>query len=170
MCSSGRCWESTTSNATLDYESNKVDATVCMTAAERNSNRATFSGCGVEYVFTSEPDRVIEGVFGEVEGYITYTHGSQAEEAKEGVQSGPVREWTFSGFGNNSGARREIQVAVQLNKIRVVSTATDGCVSAIAYSEAKRMNALSAETIRRLDSQLRKVDPEISKLRPRFGP
>jgi hypothetical protein len=81
-----------------------------------------------------------------------------------------VREWTFSGFGDKSGARREVQVAVELNKIRVVSTAMDACVSAIAYSEAKRMNTLSAETIRRLDSQSNKVDPEILKLRPRFTP
>jgi hypothetical protein len=158
------------SNATLDYESNKVDATVCMTAADQSSNQATFSGCGGEYVFTSEWDRVIEGIFGEIEGYISYAHGSQADEVKEGLQGGPVREWKFSGFGENSGARREIQVAVELNKIRVVSTAMDACVSAIAYSEAKRMNALSAETIRRLDPQLNKVDPEISKLRPRFAP
>jgi len=158
------------SNATLDYESNKVDATVCMTAAEQNSKRATFSGCGVEYVFTSESDRVIEGIFGEIEGYMTYTQGGQADEVKQGVQGGPVREWKFSGFGDSSGARREIQVAVQLNRVRVVSTAMDACVSAIAYSEAKRMNALSAETIRRLDPQLNKVDPEILELRPRFAP
>ena len=158
------------SNATLDYESNKVDATVCMTAAEQGSNRATFSGCGVEYVFTSESDRVIEGILGEGEGYISYTHHGQADVVREGVPGGPVRGWTFSGFGDNSGVRREIRVAVELNKLRVVSTPTDGCVSAIAYSEAKRMNALSAETIRRLDPQLNKVDPEILKLRPRFAP
>src|SRR5437867_3000468 len=103
------------SNATLDYESNKVDATVCMAAAGQNSNRATFSGCGVEYVFTSEPDRVIEGMFGDVQSYIAYTHGSQADEVEEGVQGGPVRKWTFSGFGDNSGAPSEIQVTVHLN-------------------------------------------------------
>lgn len=125
------------SNATLDYESSKVDATVCMTVAEQNSNRAMFSGCGVEYVFTSEPDRVIEGMFGDVQSHIHYTHGRQAEAIKEGVRDGPVGEWTFSGFGDNAGADREIQVAAQLNKIRVVSTVTDGCVSAIAYSEAR---------------------------------
>jgi hypothetical protein len=157
-------------SATLDYESNKVDATVCMTVTEQKGNRTTFSGCGVEYVYTSEPDRVIEGVLGDGEAYISYAHGSQAEQVKQGPQDGPVRGWTFSGLGENSGAGGDTQVAVQLNKLRVVSTATGGCVSAMAYSEAKRMNALGAESIRRLDSQLKEVDPEILRLRPRFAP
>ena len=157
-------------SATLDYESNKVDATVCMTAKEQNGDRTTFSGCGVEYVFTTDPDRVIEWVFGDLQSYITYTHVGQAEDVKEGARGGPVHQWIFSGFSGKSSVATETQVTVQLSKIRVVSTEPDNCVSAIAYSEAKRMNALSPSTIERLDAQLKKINPEILKLRPRFAP
>ena len=157
-------------SATLDYESNKVDATVCMTAMEQIGTRTVLSGCGVEYVFTTDSERIIERVLGDLQSQITYVHGSQAEDVKAGVRGKPVRQWTFSGFGGKSPAAGETKVTAHLNKIRVVSSATGGCVSAIAYSEAKRTHALSPSTMARLDAQFRKTDPEILTLRPRFAP
>ena len=159
-----------TASATLDYESNKLDATVCMTAFEQNGARTAVSGCGVEYVFTTDPDRVIEKVFGGLLSQINYIHGSQAEDVKDGSRGSPVRRWTFAGFGGKSPAATETQVTAQFGTIRVVSSATGDCVSAIAYSEAKRRDALSPATRERLDSQLSRIDPAVRKLRPRFAP
>jgi hypothetical protein len=156
-------------SATLDYESNKVDATLCVTAADPKGDSTIFSGCGVEYVYTSEPERVIEGVLAGLNSQVTYTHGNQGDDVMEGTRDGPVAQWTFAGLRRQS-EDTETQVTIRLRKIRVVSTQPDGCVSAIAYLEAKRMNALSPTTTERLDSQLKKIDPEISSLRPRFAP
>ncbi len=157
-------------NFTLDHESDKVDAIFCITATGQHGHRIMFSGCGSEYVYTSESGRVIEGVFGALGSDITYLHRNQAEEVKEGAHGGPVRQWTFRGFGGQFPARTEPQVTARLTKIRVVSTEADGCVSPIAYSEAKRTKRLSRRTIQRLDSELERIDPEILKLRPRFAP
>jgi hypothetical protein len=158
------------SSATLDYESNKIDATVCMTAAEKGGVRTTYSGCGVEYVYTSDPDRVIEGIFGQSNANIAYVHGNPSDEVKVVAGGGLVRQWFFSGFSERSSVGREVQVAVRLNQIRFVSTMMDGCISAIAYSEAKSTNSLSSATIRRLDSELTNVAPALLQLRPRFAP
>jgi hypothetical protein len=157
-------------NATLDYGSNKVDATICMTATEQSGGRSSFSGCGVEYVYTSDSDRLIEGVFGELQAGIAYTHGNRTKEIEEGAQGAPVAQWIFDHFDEKSPAGTEAQIVVRLRGIGVVSTQPDRCVSAIAYSEARRMNALSLSTIERLDAQLKKINPEILKLRPRFAP
>jgi hypothetical protein len=157
-------------NATLDFESNKVDATICMMATEQNGDGTTFSGCGVEYVYTSDSDRVIEGVFGDLQAAIAYTHANQPKEIADGAPGGPVAQWIFDGLGEKSPAHMEAQMTVRLPKIRVVSTQPDACVSAIAYSEARRMNALSLTTTDRLDAELKKIDSEILTLRPRFAP
>ncbi len=157
-------------NAFLDYESNKIDATVCMTAVDQNSDGAAVSGCGVEYVYTSESDREIEWVFGDLEARMADRHDHWPKFVQKRPKGGPVAEWILAGFGGTLPAHAEAQVTIRLRKIRIVSTAAEGCLSAIAYSEAKRMNALSAGTVRRLDSQLKKVDPAILKLRPRFAP
>jgi hypothetical protein len=157
-------------NAFLDYESNKVDATVCMTAVEQTGDRGGISGCGVEYVYASESDREIEWVFGNLEARMADHHDDWPNLVQKRAQGGPVAEWILAGFAGNSQANAEAKITIRLRKIRIVSTAAEGCVSAIAYSEAKRMNALSATTVLRLDSQLKKVDPAILKLRPRFAP
>src|SRR6266496_4575454 len=157
-------------NAFLDYESNKVDATVCMTAVEQNGDAAGISGCGVEYVYTSEPEREIEWVFGNLEARMADDHDHWPNRVRKGARGGPVGEWILAGFNGTPPAQAEAQVTIRLRKIRIVSTAAEGCVSVITYCEAKRMNALSVATVRRLDSQLKKVDPAILKLRPRFAP
>ena len=156
-------------NAFLDYESNKVDATVCMTALGQDS-RAGISGCGVEYVYTSEAEREIEWVFGNLEAAILPKRVNRADYTLKGGAGSPIDLWIFGGFGRRSAVNAESQVTIRLRKLRVVSTAAEGCISAISYLEAKRMNALSAGTVRRLDPQLRNVDRAILKLRPRFAP
>jgi len=157
-------------NAALDYESNVVDATVCMTAVQRNRDRGALSGCATEYVYTSEPDRQIEWASGELQARTVYTPGGDGSGTKEGAWGGPVAQWIFSGFDGRTPARTEPQVRIRLRKIRVVSTKIDGCVSAIAYSEARRANALGPGPIRKLASQLKRMDRSILKLRPRFAP
>src|SRR6266536_1799604 len=157
-------------NAFLDYESNKIDATVCMTAVEQNRNGAAVSGCAVEYVYTSESDREIEWVFGDLEARMADDDIHWANRVRKGARSSPVDQWFFSGFGPTSSANNEAQLTIRLRKLRLVSTAPEGCVSAISYLEAKRMNALSSNLIRRLDPQLKKIDRAILKLRPRFAP
>jgi len=157
-------------NAALDYQSNVVDATLCMTAVERSKHRRAVSGCGVEYVYTSEPDRLIEWASGELQARTSYSHSKDGSGTPDGARGGPVAQWIFSGFDGNAAAGTEPQVRIRLRRIRVVSTKTDGCVSAIVYSEARRMNALGPGSIRRLASQLKRVDPSILKLRPRFAP
>jgi hypothetical protein len=52
----------------------------------------------------------------------------------------------------------------------VASSETDGCLSPIAYLEAKRTRVLDPSTARALDRQLRSVNAAIVKLRPRFAP
>jgi hypothetical protein len=42
-------------------------------------------------------------------------------------------------------------------------------VSPLAYMEATRTRVLSPETRRSLDPQLKRIDPAIPKLRPRFA-
>ncbi len=156
-------------NATFDYDSNKLDATICLTATRRGS-RAPISGCAVEFVYTSEPERLIEWVFGDLQALISSTHGDRVNEVTNGAPRSLVAQWTFAGFGGNSPAGMEAQLSIRLRKIRIVSTKIDDCVSPMAYLEAKRAHALSLNTIRSVDSQLKKVDPEILRLRPRFAP
>jgi hypothetical protein len=61
-------------------------------------------------------------------------------------------------------------VAARLNEIRLVSVEGEWCVSPMAYLEAKRTTVLDAATRRSLDPQLKRIDPAILKLRPRFAP
>jgi hypothetical protein len=85
-----------------------------------------------------------------------------------GSRGGLVRRWRFSGF-ELSGSEPP-SVTAELSAIRVVSTADNGCLSPQAYLEARRTSALSDITQRTLDPQLRRVDPVILSLRPRFAP
>ena len=81
-----------------------------------------------------------------------------------------MSRWLFGGLGPQQGVPVEPRVTIQLRAARVISTKSGGCVSAIAYLEAKRMHALSDTTVRRLDSQLKKMDLAVLKARPRFSP
>jgi hypothetical protein len=153
-------------NLALDYESNKIDAMVCFTAAARS----LISGCASEYVHTSDSELTVEAVFGELEAGIAYTHGRRSRRIIEGAANGPVARWVFDGFVPSDNSAAEAGIAVRLRKVRAVTTDPQRCVSAIQYLEAKRQQAITPETARRLDRQLPNVDPRIRKLRPRFAP
>jgi hypothetical protein len=153
-------------DASLDYENNKIDATICMTA-DWGREGGIVSGCTRNFVRTTDPDSTIEGIVRSVRSHVSFTHGT-GPTATHVSRGGPVRQWRFSGFGL-SGSEAP-SVTAELTAIRVVSTADNGCLSPQAYLEARRTSALSGATQRALDPQLRRVDPVILSLRPRFAP
>ena len=155
-------------DAALDYSSNKLEATICMAAADQAGGDTVFSGCTVEFLYTTDPDRGIEAVFGALASQVSYVRGNRTGDVKNGRQHDPVRQWAFGGFqpGNLEGA--DISVEARLNEIRLVSSEDAGCVSPLAYLEARRTTVLDPATRQSLDPQLKRIDPAILKLRPRF--
>jgi hypothetical protein len=153
-------------DASLDYENNKMDATICMTV-DWGREVGIVGGCTDNFVHTTDPDSTIEGIVGSVRSYISFRRGT-GPTATLVSRGGPVRQWRFSGFGV-SGSEAP-SVTAELTAIRIVSTADNGCLSAQAYLEARRTSALSGDTQRAMDPQLRRVDPVILSLRPRFAP
>ena len=78
-------------------------------------------------------------------------------DVKNGKQKGPVRQWAFAGLQPNSLEGGDISVTARLNEIRLVSSAEDdGCVSPMAYLEAKRTTVLDPVTTQSLDPQLKR--------------
>ena len=164
----GRPGTTVWADATLDYSSNKLEATMCMAAAD-SARDAVFSGCTVEFLYTTDPDRVIDGVFGELTSQVSYVRGNRTTDVKNGTSRGPIRQWAFGGL-QPGNPKSDISVAARLNEIRLVSVEGEWCVSPMAYLEAKRTTVLDAATRRSLDPQLKRIDPAILKLRPRFAP
>jgi hypothetical protein len=154
-------------NAALDYRSNIVDITICVTAVEQKEHQNAVSGCGVQFIYSTDSDRAIEWVFGELEAGTSYNNGMNGMRA--GARGSPITEWKFTGF-DAWNACIEPELSILLRSLQVVSSTSDGCISAIAYMEAKRANALSVATIRRMAPQLQQIEPAILKLRPRFAP
>jgi hypothetical protein len=157
-------------SAMLNYDSNKVDATVCMTATDQEPNPAAFGGCGVEYVYTTDPERTIEGIFGGLESRTPQIHSSRGQNIRREGRAGPVSQWVFVIPGAQSEAGVEPAVTVVLGKIRIASTRVGDCLPAVAYLEARRKRSIAPETIKRLDSESRTLPREIFQLRPRFAP
>jgi len=151
----------------LHYSSNKVEATVCMAVADPDNQSATFGGCMVEYVYTTDPDWIIEGLFGEAVSHVSYRHGRATSEVKHGTQGGLVRQWTFGDFDHP--AAQDVSVQAQLNDIRLLAVADRACVSPMAYLESVRTGAIDPATKASLDRQLQSLDPAVLKLRPRFS-
>ena len=135
-------------DTTLDYSNNKLEAVVCTTADHAGSG-TIFSSCRTEFLYTTDPDRVIEGIL---------------------ERPGPVGQWTFTGFSQSRLDASGVSFSVRLNEIKIVSTPNGSCVSPIAYHEAERLHELSPATKRVLDAQVRRIDSRIRKLRPRFAP
>jgi hypothetical protein len=165
----GRPGSTIRADATLDYSSNKLEATICMAAADPSGRAAVFSGCTIEFLHTTDPDRVIEAAFGELTSQVSYVRGDRTRDLQNGRPRGPVRQWAFSGFQPGALHGEEISMTARLNEIRFVSTADDGCVSPLAYLEAKRTLVLDPATRQSLDSQLKGIDQAILKVRPRFA-
>jgi hypothetical protein len=154
-------------NAILDYQSNALGATVCMTVTAPSADGSLRTGCVHAFVLTVDPDRTIEWVFGRLDGRASYDGtGDRLGKIKVLNDREPIRSWTFAGFG----AADDPRVTVELGKLRLVTTGGEKCVSPIAYLEARRTGAISAVTSRGIDRQLANVVPEIRELRPRFAP
>ncbi len=158
-------------DALLDYSNNKLEATICMRAAtERGGGDMVLSGCTVEFLYTTDPDRVIDGVVGNLSSHVSYSHGERLTGMNSGRPRDPVRDWAFAGLPRHSVDSRAVSVTARLNQIVVVSSEDDGCISPIAYLEAKRTTVLNPVTRRALDRQLDRVNPAILNLQPRFAP
>jgi len=148
-------------NATLDYASNGIDATLCLTAVDRGGAGGAISGCAAQMIYTSGAERVIEQMLGGLHDDVTYLRTAKTSSSMPGLKTGPVDRWTFPLKG---------PAAIRTRKTRVVSTAVGNCISPIAYLEAKAHGALSPETIKRLDPLLKRVPATVKALRPRFAP
>jgi len=148
----------------LDYANNKVEATVCMTS-DRLDDETLISGCTVEFLYTTDPDSVIDGILGRLRSDIEIKPTGRAVVERRS-RSGPVRRWRL--FGSRPGVVDAVRA--DLGPIRVVSTRDENCLAPLAYVEARRSAVLTAATRRRLDPQLTHVDPAILTLRLRFAP
>jgi hypothetical protein len=147
----------------------ELEATVCMAAADPAGPDTVFSGCTVEFLYTTDPDRVIDGVFGELIDQVSYVRGKRSSDVRNGTLRGLVRQWAFGGRQSSRLEGGDISMTARLNEIRLVSTQEDGCVSPMAYMEAKRTTVLDPVTALSLDPQLKRIDKAILKLRPRFS-
>ena len=147
----------------LGYANNKVEATVCMTADRSDETR--ISGCSVEFLYTTDPESVIDGILGRVGSDIAIEESGGAVVERRS-RRGPVRQWRF--FGSRPGVVDAVRA--DLRSIRVVSTREESCLSPLAYAEARRSAVLSAATRRRLDPQLLRIDSAIRTLSPQFAP
>jgi hypothetical protein len=157
-------------DAILDYEDNALQATICVTATEQVGDDRPFGGCTIHFLYTTDPDRVIEGVVGQSSSRVFYVEGNRPGDLKSARRGGPVAQWTFAGFQPSGVENDETSVTARLNQVRVVSSERDGCISPMAYLEAKRTRVPDPATRRSLDPQLKKIDPAILKVRPRFAP
>jgi len=142
-------------DATLDYSSNKLEATICMAAANR-TGEAVFSGCSVEFLHTTDPDWLIEAVFG-------------APSSQVGRPRGPVERWAVTGVQRADPGGGDISVTARLHEITFVAVEDERCVSPLACVEARRTRVLGPSITRSLDPQLERIDPALSMLRPRFA-
>jgi hypothetical protein len=157
-------------DAILDYEDNGLQATICVTAADQVGDDRLFGGCTIHFLYTTDPDRVIEGILGPSSSRVFSVEGNLPTDLKSVRRSGPVSQWTFAGFQPSRIENDETSVTARLNEVRVVTSERDGCISPMTYLEAKRTSVPGPATRRSLDPQLEKIDPTILKVRPRFAP
>lgn len=157
-------------HATLDYQSNAVIATVCAVAHASRGGDAIYSGCANEYVASLDPDRTIEGILGPLEAGLSATPSGRASDSVAGGPSSFVQRWVVGGLSPSSGTGRRPRITTVLGPVRVVLTAPERCISAIAFAEANQAGALGTAAVRSLGKQLSSVDPRIVSLRPRFAP
>lgn len=163
----GRPGSRVTADATLQYSSNKLEATVCMSVADAGNGSAAFGGCSVEFLHTTDPDWIIEAILSETASQVSYRRGRQTRDVREGTRRGLVRQWTLGDF-TQTGSLSDVSVSARLNDILLVTAADTACVSPMAYLEARRTGAIDGATRRSVDRQLETIDPAVVKLRPRF--
>jgi hypothetical protein len=143
--------------------SNLVQAVLCVTAADPAA-----SGCFSEFLYTTDPDRVIDGVLGPVSSQISWARGTRP--AGITARQGLVRRWTLGNRPPENVTTDATPIEARLSGIHVVSTDAEACLSPIAYVETKRTTAFPVATRQRLDTELTRVDRAILKLRPHFAP
>lgn len=147
----------------LEYSSNVLQAALCVTSPD-----VMESGCIDEYLHTSDPDRVIDGVLGPQSSRISFARG---RTANIDVGGGLVRQWNPGGRqGLEQGSEVAHVVTARLNGIKIVSRDAERCLPPIAYVEAKRTTSFPSATARVLDAQLKALDSAIVRLRPAFAP
>jgi hypothetical protein len=127
-----------TADTALNYSSNKLEATVCMSVADPDDRSIAFGGCSNEFLHTTDPDWIIEGILGDAPA-----------EASSAVWQGTSLE-------------------IRLKKIRFLASADRACVSPMAYLEARRTGTIDAATRRSLDRQIKTIPPAALTMRPRF--
>jgi hypothetical protein len=156
-------------DATLDYSSNKLEATICLATGDPAGRDAFFSGCTVEFLYTTDADREIEAVFGPLSSQVSGGRGRGTGAVANSTHRGPVVQWAFGGHEPGTLEQGDIAVTARLNEIRLVSVEGGVCVSPLAYLEARRTTVLDSVTRQALDPQLEKIDPAVLRLRPRFA-
>jgi hypothetical protein len=134
-------------DAMLDYESNELDVTICATASDQPGDATLLGGCTKHFLYTTDPDRVIDGVVGNSSSRVSIVRSSRATDVTNGTRNGPVDQWTFSDARPDS-ATSEPAITARLNEVRVASSEQDGCISPMAYLEAKRSGVASPATRR----------------------
>jgi hypothetical protein len=159
----GRDADETQATMRLEYSSNLVQAVLCVTAADPAA-----SGCFSEFLYTTDPDRVIDGVLGAVSSQISWARGTRP--AGITARRGLVRRWTLGTRPPENVTTDATPIEARLAGIHVVSTDAEACLSPIAYVETKRTTAFPVATRERLDAELTRVDRAILKLRPHFAP
>ena len=150
-------------NLSMEIESNAVSATVCMTAIDEQGGVTLASGCGREYVYTTDSDRRIEGIIGNTSDRF---EGADRSAVARGGDDHRLGTWTIQATGRDSNTAPERLVAIALHGLRLVSTETGHCVSPIEFLEAEREGRLANTTIGRLEAAIKAVDPVIRRLRP----
>jgi hypothetical protein len=127
-----------TADATLNYSSNKLEATVCTSVADPDDRSIAPGGCSIEFLHTTDPDWIIEGILGDASAEIS------------------------------SAVWQGTSVEMRLNEIRFLASEDRACVSPTAYLEARRTGAIDAETQRSLDRQIKTIPRAALTMRPRF--
>jgi len=156
-----------TADAVLNYSSNKLEATVCMAAADPDGRSNALGGCSIEFLHTTDPDWIIEAILGDASADVSYVRGAAKSDVRKGTGSGLVGQWTFGGF-TGATAGQEASVDIRLNAIKFLASADQACVSPMAYLEARRTGAIDAATQQSIDRQIKTIDPAVLTLRPRF--
>jgi hypothetical protein len=160
----GRTQIGTAADVRLEYSFNAVEAALCVTAADPIA-----SGCTVAFLYTTDPERVIDGVLGDLTDQTALANEDGPDGEQNAGRSGLVAQWTRANPRSDTSGDAAL-VSARLNEIKLVSSEAESCISPIAYLEARRADALAPATRRALDEQLAAIDPVIATLRPRFAP
>jgi hypothetical protein len=152
---------------TLEFMGNGANASVCASAQATSSDSVAYSGCANRFLFTIDPDRTIDGIFENAEDRIAFVTSVNSKRVEHGDSHGPVLEWAV---GPQLKDVEPPLFSVALRTLHVVSSENLGCVSPVAYSEAKRQHAIGPDTMRALDVQLARMPREVRAMRPPFAP